>query len=489
LQIDCPLFESAGNISKVNERTDSDLLDDYARNGSEAAFAELVGRHIGLVYSVALRVVVDTHLAEDVTQTTFAILAREARHLAGRAFLSSWLHRTASNQAANLVRGEVRRRAREQEAHAMQTRPTESTPDWKHIAPLLDAALNKLAEADRTVILLRFFQKKTSADIATALNLSEDAAQKRVSRALDRLRGLLCGKGAALSTATLAALIMAQAVVATPVGLSTSVSAAALAAGTVGGEITVTTIKFLVMSKLKISAVSAILVAAVVTPLVIQQQRFARLREENQSLQEQVRQANDLRGENEKLSAQLADAKPRPGLSEAQLAELLRLRGEVGPLRRDSQELAQLRAKPQAERPATPPADEVIKQFDEQRTKTVAALKQVGLQLRVLERNNNMKAAVAVDGNLDPGLIARSHPEFDIKQVELLVSDPSQLGRLLDEAPETIIARTAEPIPTPDGRWLRVYTLADGSVQQRSTENPDEAFDGNWHLGQIKPRQ
>jgi RNA polymerase sigma factor (sigma-70 family) len=471
----------------VNLRTDSGLLRDYAENASEAAFAELVSRHIGLVYSVALRVVVDPHLAEDVTQATFAVLAREARHLAGRAFLSSWLHRTASNQAANLVRGEMRRRAREQEAQIMQIVPTESAPDWKQVAPLLDAALNKLAEADRAVILLRFFEKKTAADIAATLNLSEDAAQKRVSRALERLRGLLSGQGAALSTTKLAGLITAQAVVATPIGLSTSVSAAALAGGTVGGGITVTTLKLAVMSKLKISAMSALLVAAVATPLVIQHQRLTRLREENQSLLDQARQARDLRGENEKLSAQLADAK-RPGLSEAQLAELLRLRGEVGTLRHDSQELARLRARPQAESSATPPTNETIEKFDAQRAYTVNAMKILGLQLRLLERDNNVKAAVTADGSLDPGLLAKSLPNFDVTQVELLVSDLSQFGKILEGAPGTIIARTADPIPTPDGRWLRVYALADGSVQQKSTEDRDEAFDGNWHLGQVKPR-
>src|SRR5687768_345239 len=136
----CPFFDCAGNIRGVNERTDCELLGDYAENGSEAAFTELVSRHVGLVYSVALRVVADPHLAEDVTQGTFAVLAREARRLGVRTFLSSWLHRTASNQAANLVRGEMRRRAREQEAYAMQT--GESEPEWKQLAPVLDAALN-----------------------------------------------------------------------------------------------------------------------------------------------------------------------------------------------------------------------------------------------------------------------------------------------------------------------------------------------------------
>ncbi|HMJ90871.1 MAG TPA: sigma-70 family RNA polymerase sigma factor [Candidatus Acidoferrum sp.] len=467
----------------MNHRTDSDLLRDYARNGSESAFAEVVGRHIALVHSVALRVVVDAHLAEDVTQATFTVLAREARHLTDRTFLSSWLHRTASNQAANLVRGEMRRRAREQEAYAMQTLPPESDPAWKQIAPMLDDALNRLAEADRAVIFLRFFEKKTAADIASALKLSEEAAQKRVTRALERLRGLLAGGGAVLSTVTLTTLITTQAVVAAPIGLLTSVSAAALAGGTVAGGITITTLKLIIMSKLKVSAVSALLVAAIATPLVFQHQRVTKLRAENVV---HAQQASDLRDENAKLTVQLANGKQREEISAAQLSELIRLRGEVGSLRRDSQESARLRARPQpqVERAATPPPDEAVKKFEEQRTMTVSALKQVGLQLRILQRNNNAQAVVTADGSLDSSLIARSHPSFDLKQVEMLVSEPSELRRLLKEAPETIIART-QPIATPDGKWLRVYSLADGSVHQRSTENANEAFDGKWKASQI----
>lgn len=340
----------------MNERSDNELLHDYVERRSESAFTKLVNRHVALVYSVALRVVVDAHLAEDVTQTTFAILAREARHLAGRAFLSSWLHRTASNQAAKLVRGEMRRRAREQEAYAMQTIPTESDSGWKNIAPMLDDALNKLVEDDRAVILLRYFEKKSAKEIGGALQLSEEAAQKRVTRALERLRGLLAGQGAALSATTLATLIATQAVVAAPVGLSTSVSAAALAGGAVAGGITLSTLKLILMSKLKVSAVSALVVAGVATPLVLQHQTVTRLRDENSSLQEQARQVNVLLGENEKLSGQLTDARQGQSLSKAQLSELLRLRGEVGPLRRDSQELARLRAAQRAENAPAQPA-------------------------------------------------------------------------------------------------------------------------------------
>jgi len=336
----------------VTNRTDSELLGDYAGNGSEASFTELVNRHIALVYSVAARVAVDTHLAEDVTQTPFAILARQARHLAGRPNLTSWLHRTALNQAAKLVRGEMRRRAREQEAYAMQREPADF--DWKGIAPLLDAALDKLAEADRAVILLRFFDRKTAGEIGTALKISEEAAQKRAHRALERLRGILAGRGVTLSVTALATLVSAEAVVAVPAGISTSVSAAALAGSAATGAITFTSIKFIVMSKLKVSAVSTLVVAGVATPFVIQHHHLFHVRQENRALRQETRQVGVLRGENEDLSRQLSEARRSQDLSRAQLAELLRLRGEVGPLRRESQELARLRARQQAEQAAAP---------------------------------------------------------------------------------------------------------------------------------------
>ena len=355
LRADCPVREPTGNYRQVNQRTDSDLLHDYAENGSESAFAELVNRHIALVYSVALRVVVDAHLAEDVTQRTFAILAREARHLVARVFLSSWLHRTASNLASKLVRGEMRRRAREQEAYVMQTLPPESDPDWKRLAPLLDAYLNKLAEADRAVILLRFFEKQTAREIGTSLKLSEEAAQKRVIRALDRLRRLLASQGVGLSSTTLAALITSEAIVAAPIGLPSSVSAAALVGGSVAGGITLTTLKLVVMSKLKVSAVSALMVAGVGTPLILQHQTMTGLRVENEALREQARQVDVVRGENEKLSGDLSEVRRSQLLTKAQMSELFRLRGEVGPLRRDSQDLAHLRARQLAEQAAAAP--------------------------------------------------------------------------------------------------------------------------------------
>jgi DNA-directed RNA polymerase specialized sigma24 family protein len=125
----------------VNSRTDRELLREYVERDTQAAFAEIVGRYIDLVYSVAIRMVVDRHHAEDVAQAVFVALACQARQLIERPVLSGWLHRTTQNLAAKIVRTEVRRRAREQEAATMQLDTPESEPDWEHIAPFLDDAI------------------------------------------------------------------------------------------------------------------------------------------------------------------------------------------------------------------------------------------------------------------------------------------------------------------------------------------------------------
>ena len=188
--------------------TDQQLLREYAEDGSEAAFAELVRRHIDLVYSAATRMVCDSHLARDVTQRVFVALARQARQLGGRAVLAGWLHRTARNIAAETVRTEVRRRAREQEAAAMNDLLA-AEPDalWENMAPHLDSALDELPEPDREAVLLRYFQRRSAREMAQTLGVSEEAAQRRVSRAVERLRVLFAKRGISVGAGGLAVAI------------------------------------------------------------------------------------------------------------------------------------------------------------------------------------------------------------------------------------------------------------------------------------------
>ncbi len=217
------------------------LLRAYAERGDEAAFRELVARYIDLVHSVAVRRVGgDVEAARDVTQSVFIDLARKARSLRGEVMLGGWLHRHTGFVAASVARAERRRQAREQQAAEMNTLHPTHDPTWQQLAPVLDETIDALDAADRQAILLRFFEQRDFRAVGAALGISDDAAQKRVSRAVEKLRTSLARRGVTLSLAALAAFLTAQAVSAAPAGLAVSVSQAALAgaaasAGIVGG--------------------------------------------------------------------------------------------------------------------------------------------------------------------------------------------------------------------------------------------------------------
>lgn len=209
----------------MNIPSDQQLPRAYAERRSEAAFAELVRRHIDLVHSAAFRMLNDPHLAKDVTQGVFVALAKDVGKLADHPVLSGWLHRTARNIAAQTIRTEVRRRTREKEAAAMNE-PSVSDAPWKEIAPHLDAALAELGESDRDAILLRYFENKSAKHMAVILGISTEAAQRRVSRAVERLRENFAKRGITAGTAGLAGVIAANAVQVAPVGLVAAISAA-----------------------------------------------------------------------------------------------------------------------------------------------------------------------------------------------------------------------------------------------------------------------
>src|SRR5437868_2302481 len=180
----------------------NELLAEFRRTRAEGPFSELVRRYTNLVYSVAKRRVTDVTLAQEITQIVFIRLSKAPPKLAAEAQLLAWLHRTTVHVSIDLWRSETRRRAREQHAAAMQDNPTEEVA-WNELTPILDKALDELDEADRQIILLRFFEQKTMADLAQTFGVSEDAAKMRVSRALGRLRGRVGGLGATCTAALL----------------------------------------------------------------------------------------------------------------------------------------------------------------------------------------------------------------------------------------------------------------------------------------------
>jgi RNA polymerase sigma factor (sigma-70 family) len=322
------------------------LLAQYVENGSEQAFRELVTRYVDLVYSSAVRLVGgDTHLAQDVVQIVFADFARLSGTFSKDVMLGGWLHRRTCHVATTVMRGNRRRQHRERQAVEMNALHENPDAGSGQIASVLDEAINQLNGQDRTAIVLRFFEQCDLRSVGGALGSSEDAAQKRVARALEKLRGLLARRGVALSVAGLATILTAEAVTAAPIGLAASVSTAALATSAAGGGLTLIFLKLMAMSKLKI-AVSTVVVAGLGTAVVIEHQAQTKLRDENAVLRQQTDQVAALQGENERLSNLLAQANGNQ-LSKEQLSELLRLRGEIGSLRRQTNDLGKLRAENQ----------------------------------------------------------------------------------------------------------------------------------------------
>ncbi len=211
--------------------TDEELLRDYGRDRSAAAFAALVERHLNLVYSVARRQVRSDALAQEVAQAVFVDLAREATQLKAGTPLVAWLHLVARRTAIDVVRREARRRAREHEAAQLAEAMNPPESSWTDVEPLLDEAVESLPEPDRTAILLRFFENKSLREVGAALGTSDDAAQKRVSRALDALRGFLLRRGVTITAAGLVTDLSARTVEAAPAGLGAIISTAALGTG------------------------------------------------------------------------------------------------------------------------------------------------------------------------------------------------------------------------------------------------------------------
>ena len=247
---------------------DCELLRRYAELGDEAAFAEVVNRHVDLVYSAALRLVGgDAHLAQDVAQGVFTALARQARSLTKHASITGWLYTTTRYTAGNFRREQHRRIAREQEAYAME-QPVHipaAEINWDALQPVLDEAVCALGATDREAVLLRFFENKSHREVGDVLGLGEEAARKRVDRALEKLRAHFARRGVAVTAGVLAATIGANSVQAAPVGLAATLSGASLAE--VGGALvpyTLATIVFMsIKTKLSVAVAFLIIVLSV----------------------------------------------------------------------------------------------------------------------------------------------------------------------------------------------------------------------------------
>ena len=259
----------------MQELADMELLGHYVREHSDEAFAAVVTRHVGLVYSAALRKTGNPHAAAEITQAVFIILARKAPALRPRTVLTGWLYQTTRLTAANFLRTEIRRVRRDQEAY-MQSLPTESHPEiWPQITPLLEDAMGRLGEKDRDAIALRFFEGRDFKEVGVALGTGEDAAKMRVQRALEKLRKFFAKRGVSSTTSMIAGAMAAHSVQAAPVALAQSATVAAIGKGSMAAASTLTlvsgTMKIMNWIKIKfaIGVCAAVLLAGGVATVAL----------------------------------------------------------------------------------------------------------------------------------------------------------------------------------------------------------------------------
>src|SRR6266478_5364795 len=320
-------------------KSDTELLRDYGVNKSEAAFGEIVRRYADFVYSAALRQTGNPEPARDVAQIVFTDLARKADSLPASTLLIGWLCHGARLAALDQRRRDRRRLHRERQAMEWHGPSSEVANDWGEIRPVLDEALASLGDEDRNALLLRFFKNENLTSVGMTLGVSEDAAQKRVSRALGKLREFLAGRGINTTAEALSITLAANAVQAAPWGFAASVTVAALTNAAAGSS-TVPFSKFLTMTNMK-TAIITLAFAGGIAGLGYQQLSTQRqLRAARSSAEQQAQEVEALHAANQEFVNQTSELKR---LRE-EAKDVLRLRAEVARLRQEQAALKRIAA-------------------------------------------------------------------------------------------------------------------------------------------------
>jgi RNA polymerase sigma factor (sigma-70 family) len=320
-------------MGEMQEQSDIQLLRDYAESGHEAAFRELVTRHADFVYSAALRQVDSPDIAGDLAQGVFTDLARKARMLAEKTpegnSLAGWLFRSTRYAALNHLRDTRRRRANERQAMEQLILNSESAPDWERIRPVLDEAMDSLCDEDHTALLLRYFENKSLREVGRTLGTSDDTAQKRVSRAVERLREFFSKRNVTIGASGLAAVISTNAVQAAPAGLAVTISSAALAGAAMSASTLITATQIIAMNTIQKALITATIIAAVTAGIYEAHQASilqSQVQNQAQALQQLQGERDNATNRLAALSNELARVKKIP-------TEVVKLRGEVGSLR------------------------------------------------------------------------------------------------------------------------------------------------------------
>lgn len=456
----------------MNDTPDHELLRRYAEQGADAAFTELVRRHCDLVWAAARRVSGDADLARDVAQTVFTDLARKADKLRPGTVLAGWLYRAACHAAAKHIRGEARRAQRERQA--MQQNELRSGDAEARAAaelqPVLDAALADLTETDRDAVVLRFLAGRSLAEVGATLGTNEDAAQKRVSRALEKLRDAFRKRGVTVSGGIVAAALGVAGTQAAPAGLAGVIATASLAGAgaTAWGIFSMVT---LMKSKLALGIVGA---AIVTTTLAWQQRNVTRLADENAGLQRQVVAPTTV------PPTSPPAAPEAEGQARDEHTELLRLRGEVTRLRQaaTASRGSDLQNRPQGAevRAAQAEADAALVAAVGNTKVYTASVVDTGFDLilaaHTFSVDHKGRLPTTFDELRNETNLRPDGPLNGRVSIELFEFFPHE--RVISDAEEKMILfREKAARRLPDGTWQRIYCFVGGGVTAPRSETGD----------------
>ena len=263
----------------TSDCTDTQLLREFAQLHSDSAFRELTQRHVNLVFGTAFRATNERSSAEEITQNVFLALARKALWLQHEGSVAAWLHRATLMETRQWWRTEQRRRTREQTAAELETTMKTTDKTEAAMGAVLDEALLALREGDRQAVLLRYFEGRNHREIGAALGIGEDAARKRVDKAMDQLLAFFRQRGFAVGSAAMLVAFLSSATHAAPANLAAAASAAAL---TTGSTTLPWLAKLLGMSRAKLAGLSLMVL---LVPLVWQETRLLSTRAEQRRME------------------------------------------------------------------------------------------------------------------------------------------------------------------------------------------------------------
>lgn len=307
---------------------------DYCKSRSGEAFEKVVNENLQVVYSAALRKANgDLHFAKEITQAVFSDIASRPQIVPENAVLAGWLYRHTCFKASQTIREAVRRRLREKTAAELQAMDTPTNDQWESISPLLDELMEALKENERDALVLRYFKQADLKTLGATLNISEAAAQKRVSRALETLRGLFMQRGIATSGLALAATLEANAVAQMPVHLLTTLTAAGIASQKALAPAILS--KIVIMKTSAGIAVGLVLIGTISALVLKRHSSVDRGDLQNVQPQPSTSSSSITAASEAPRTQPQASISPEVKLNQSERLELMRLRSEVGQLRRE----------------------------------------------------------------------------------------------------------------------------------------------------------